>query len=73
MNEVLEPIEGTNWKLVKCGNSRKGFASMTPERRKEVSRKGGKSVLASNRAFSRNKELAKRASIAAKAKRKKPE
>ena len=37
---------------------RKGFASMSPERLKEISTLGGKSVPAESRAFSRNRELA---------------
>jgi general stress protein YciG len=37
---------------------RKGFASMPPERLKEIATLGGKSVPAENRAFSRNRELA---------------
>jgi len=43
------------------GISRRGFASMTPERRKELASKGGKSVDPANRAFSKNKELARSA------------
>jgi general stress protein YciG len=43
------------------GKSRRGFASMTPERRKEISSMGGKSVNPANRAFAKNKELAKAA------------
>lgn len=36
----------------------RGFASMTPERRLEVSRKGGASIPAEKRAYSVNRELA---------------
>jgi general stress protein YciG len=43
------------------GISRRGFASMTPERRKELAIKGGKSVKPENRAFSKNKDLARAA------------
>lgn len=38
--------------------SRRGFASMSPEKRREISRKGGKSVRPALRAFSKDKELA---------------
>jgi len=41
--------------------SNKGFASMTPERRKEIASKGGKAVKAENRSFSRDKALARNA------------
>ena len=43
------------------GISRRGFASLTPERRKEIARMGGKSVAPANRAFAKNKELARTA------------
>ncbi len=43
------------------GKSRRGFASMTPERRKEIASMGGKSVDPANRAFAKNKELARAA------------
>lgn len=36
----------------------RGFAAMTPERRKEIARKGGASVPADKRSFSRDKDLA---------------
>lgn len=36
----------------------RGFASMTPERRREIASRGGKSVSPANRAFARNPELA---------------
>jgi general stress protein YciG len=48
--------EESNWKVVPCG--KRGFASMTPEKRKEVASKGGKSVKPENRAFSVNRDLA---------------
>ena len=38
--------------------SKRGFAAMTPERRKEIASLGGKSVKKENRSFSRNKKLA---------------
>jgi general stress protein YciG len=41
--------------------SNKGFASMTPERRKELASKGGRAVKAENRSFSRDKNLAREA------------
>lgn len=40
---------------------RRGFAAMTPERQRELARKGGKSVPDSKRSFSRDPELASRA------------
>lgn len=45
----------------KDGKSRRGFASMTPERRREIASKGGKSVAPENRSFSKDKALAARA------------
>jgi general stress protein YciG len=41
--------------------SNKGFASMTPERRKEIASKGGRSVPKEKRSFSRDKSLARAA------------
>lgn len=38
--------------------STRGFASMSPEKRREIAVKGGKSVDPANRSFSRNKALA---------------
>ena len=38
--------------------SKRGFASMTPERRAEIARKGGQSVKSENRAYSRDRTLA---------------
>jgi uncharacterized protein len=38
--------------------SKRGFASISPERLREIARKGGKSVPAENRAFSKPKDLA---------------
>ena len=42
-------------------NNSKGFASMTPERRREVAAKGGRSVKAENRMFSKDRKLASEA------------
>lgn len=39
---------------------KRGFASMTPERRREIASKGGKSVKPENRAYARDKDLASR-------------
>ena len=39
----------------------RGFASMDPERRREIARKGGASVPADKRSFSQNTDLAARA------------
>ncbi|RNJ48973.1 general stress protein [Methylocystis hirsuta] len=38
--------------------SRRGFASMTPERQREIARKGGKSVPSEQRSFAKNPDLA---------------
>lgn len=38
--------------------SRRGFASMSPERRQEIAKKGGASVPAEKRSFSRSRDLA---------------
>lgn len=37
---------------------KQGFASMSPERRREIARKGGASVPAHRRSFSRDRDLA---------------
>lgn len=42
----------------KSGVSRRGFASMDPERQREIARKGGASVPGEKRSFSQNRELA---------------
>lgn len=39
----------------------RGFAALSPERRKEIARMGGKSIAPDKRAFSQNRELASRA------------
>ena len=44
--------------IKKPGTSRRGFASMDPERQREIARKGGASVPADKRAFSQNRSLA---------------
>lgn len=51
--------EESNWKLVETG--KRGFAGMTPEKRKEIATKGGKAVPPEKRAFSTNKALAAKA------------
>lgn len=51
--------EESNWKVVPSG--KRGFASMTPERRKEIASKGGKSVKPENRSFASNRDLAAKA------------
>lgn len=38
--------------------SKRGFASMDPERQREIARKGGASVKAENRSFSKDRQLA---------------
>ncbi len=38
--------------------SKRGFASISPERRREIASMGGKSIPAQNRAFARQRELA---------------
>lgn len=38
--------------------SRRGFAAMDPERRREIARRGGASVPAEKRSFSQNRDLA---------------
>ena len=42
----------------KSGTTRRGFASMDPERQREIARKGGASVPAAKRSFSQSRELA---------------
>jgi general stress protein YciG len=41
--------------------SNRGFASMSPEKRREIARKGGKSVPAEKRSFAVNTDLAAKA------------
>lgn len=38
--------------------STRGFASMDPEKRREIARKGGTAVPANKRAFAQNRQLA---------------
>lgn len=41
--------------------SKRGFAAMSPEKRREIASKGGASVPADKRTFSKDRELAARA------------
>lgn len=43
------------------GVKRRGFASMSPERRKELAIKGGRSVPDEKRSFAQNRDLAREA------------
>lgn len=43
------------------GVKRRGFASLTPERRKEIATIGGQSVPEEKRSFSQNRDLAREA------------
>lgn len=45
----------------RSGISRRGFASLTPEKRKEIASLGGKAVPNERRSFSQDRELAVRA------------
>lgn len=47
--------------MAKDGKSRRGFASMSPEKRRQIASLGGKSVAPENRSFSRDRTLAARA------------
>ena len=38
--------------------AKRGFAAMSPEKRREIARKGGQSVKPENRAFAQNRDLA---------------
>ena len=40
---------------------RRGFASMSPEKQREIASKGGKSVPSEKRSFSQNRDLASQA------------
>lgn len=42
----------------KDGKSRRGFASMSPEKRRQIASLGGRSVAPENRSFSRDRALA---------------
>lgn len=46
---------------IKGKSSKRGFASMSPERKRQIASQGGKSVPANARSFSKNKELARSA------------
>lgn len=41
--------------------AKRGFAAMSPEKRREIARKGGQSVKPENRAFAQNRDLASEA------------
>ena len=41
--------------------SKRGFASMDPEKQREIARRGGASVPPESRSFSQNRELAREA------------
>jgi general stress protein YciG len=41
--------------------ARRGFAAMSPERRREIARKGGGAVPAEKRSFAKNRDLAQSA------------
>ena len=41
--------------------SKRGFASMSPEKQREIASKGGKSVPSERRSFSQNRDLASEA------------
>lgn len=43
------------------GKSRRGFASLSPDKRREIASLGGKAVPAEKRSFSQNRELAAKA------------
>ena len=43
------------------GKGRRGFASMSPEKQREIARLGGKSVPSEKRSFSQNRDLASQA------------
>lgn len=43
------------------GKQRRGFAAMTPERRREIAAKGGASIPAEKRQFSRDPAMAREA------------
>ena len=42
-------------------SGRRGFASMSPEKQREIASKGGKSVPSDKRSFSQNRDLAAQA------------
>jgi hypothetical protein len=42
----------------RSGTSKRGFASMDPERQREIARKGGASVPSEKRSFSQDRSLA---------------
>ena len=44
-----------------AGTDKRGFASMDPEKQKEIAKKGGESVPAEERSFSKDRDLASEA------------
>src|SRR5262249_10758950 len=62
----LARADGTLWRrntmtdenTVERRKSNRGFASMSPERQREIARMGGKSVPGAKRSFSQNRHLA---------------
>lgn len=51
--------------MTKSNNTHKrGFASMSPERRKEIAARGGASVPPDKRSFSKDRDLARKAGAA---------
>ena len=61
MTNESNKIEGTNWVVVKP--SKRGLAGMTPEKRKEIASKGGKSVPKEKRSYSVNRDLASKSGV----------
>lgn len=60
-SKVVFRFDWVDWGLTKMsadGKSKRGFASMSPEKRAEIARKGGQSVPAHKRSFATNRELA---------------
>jgi general stress protein YciG len=47
--------------IIQRAKSRRGFASMSPERRREIASLGGKSIPAESRSFSKQRALASKA------------
>jgi general stress protein YciG len=52
------PSDDRDQPPARASKSRRGFAAMSAERQREIASKGGKSVLAEKRSFSRDPELA---------------
>jgi hypothetical protein len=53
----LPATQARRWSIT-MEKARRGFACMTPERRREVAQKGGSSVPPDKRSFSRDRDLA---------------